>query len=129
MNGTRAQRKRTTRWRPAAGVAALALVIAAVEGPRAIALAQPPAPETVAVQLFQFKPSPVEVKAGARVTWTNRDQIEHTVTSGAPAAKDGRFDARLAGPGATFSVTFSERGTYRYFCDRHNSMVGEIRVN
>jgi plastocyanin len=128
MNGNGPRRERTTRWIAGAGVAALALASAAIGGTDA-AIAQIPAEETVAIQLFQFKPSPVVVKAGAKVTWTNRDQIEHTVTSGAPATKDGRFDATLDGSGATFSTTFSERGTYPYFCNRHNSMVGEVRVN
>ena len=127
MDRTGARRDGTTRRVARAGVAALALAGAAFGGPGAPA--ETPAQERVAIQLFQFKPSPLEVKPGTRVTWINRDQIEHTVTSGAPAAKDGRFAARLAGPGASFSATFSERGTYRYFCDRHNSMVGEVRVD
>ncbi|MBI2204176.1 MAG: cupredoxin domain-containing protein [Candidatus Rokubacteria bacterium] len=84
---------------------------------------------TVAIQLFQFAPSPVAVEAGARVTWTNRDDIEHTVTAGEPDRRTGRFDLRLPGPGASESVTFTERGVYPYFCDRHRSMRGEIRVN
>ena len=84
---------------------------------------------TVAVQLFQFKPSPVEVKVGARVTWTNNDDINHTVTSGAPGNRDGRFDGKLSGKGTTFSFEFAQPGTYPYFCARHQSMRGEIRVN
>jgi len=50
----------------------------------------------IAIKTFQFKPTPIEVKAGTRVT--------------------------------TFSFTFSRAGTYTYFCDRHQSMRGEIRV-
>jgi plastocyanin len=82
----------------------------------------------VDVRLFQFKPSPTEVKVGTRVTWTTHDQIEHTVTSGIPEQRDGRFDARLSGKGATATLTFTEAGTYRYFCSRHNSMQAEVRV-
>ncbi len=84
---------------------------------------------TVAIQLFQFSPSAVAVDAGTRVTWTNGDDIEHTVTAGEPDKRSGRFDLRLAGPGASGSVTFTERGVFPYFCDRHRSMRGEIRVN
>jgi plastocyanin len=83
----------------------------------------------VAIQTFQFRPTPTEVKAGTQVAWTNNDDIQHTVTSGTPESRDGRFNSTLAGKGATFGVTFSEPGTYPYFCDRHQSMRGEIRVN
>ncbi len=84
---------------------------------------------TITIQLFQFKPSPTEVKTGTRVTWTNRDDITHTVTSGTPESPDARFDSALDGKGTTFSVTFRQPGTYPYFCNRHQSMRGEIRVN
>lgn len=84
---------------------------------------------TVAIQLFQFSPSPVTVAAGTRVTWTNRDDIDHTVTAGEPDRRSGQFDLRLSGVGASGSVTFNERGVVPYFCDRHRSMRGEIRVN
>lgn len=83
----------------------------------------------VAIRTFQFQPSPLQVSAGTAVTWTNRDQILHTVTSGAPGAKDGRFDETLDGAGASYTITFSEPGTYTYFCSRHESMRGEVRVS
>lgn len=84
-------------------------------------------PATIAV--FQFQPSPLEVKAGATVTWTNGDEIEHTVTSGTPESPLERFNLRLPGKGMTASFTFSEPGTYPYYCARHESMRGEVRVN
>ena len=82
----------------------------------------------VAIRLFAFAPTLVTVKAGATVTWTNGDDITHTVTSGTPAAKDGRFEARLAGKQASFRRTFREAGTYPYFCERHPNMAGEVLV-
>jgi plastocyanin len=83
----------------------------------------------VTIKLFQFKPTPIEVKAGTRVTWTNTDPITHTVTSGTPENRDGQFNSPLAGNGTSFSFTFTRAGTYSYFCDRHQHMRGEIRVN
>ena len=101
---------------------ALAFVMAAL-----LASAEPiPA---IDVQLFQFQPGAVEVPAGATVTWTNRDDIEHTVTSGAPEHRTNRFDLRMSGRGVSTAVRFSEPGVYPYFCDRHPSMRGEIRVD
>lgn len=88
----------------------------------------PQSGSTVTIQTFQFKPAKLEVKVGTQVAWTNQDDIRHTVTSGAPEKKDGRFDALLVGKGKSFSFTFSQPGTYAYFCDRHEHMQGEILV-
>jgi plastocyanin len=85
-------------------------------------------PTEVAVQLFQFRPGVREVTAGTRVTWTNRDDIEHSVTSGTPEQRDARFDLHLASKDAQGGVAFERPGVYPYFCDRHPSMRGEIRV-
>ena len=82
----------------------------------------------VTVRLFQFTPGEVEVRAGTKVTWTNQDDIAHPVTSGTPERREDRFDAALAGKGATASVELREPGVYQYFCNRHQSMRGEIRV-
>lgn len=83
----------------------------------------------VTIKTFQFKPGSLVAKAGTRVTWTNTDEITHTVTSGTPDRLDDQFRSPLAGKGATFSFTFSRPGTYPYFCERHPSMRGEIRVD
>ncbi|MGH7372230.1 MAG: plastocyanin/azurin family copper-binding protein [Candidatus Methylomirabilales bacterium] len=82
----------------------------------------------VTIKTFQFNPGRLEVKTGTKITWTNQDEIVHTVTSGTPETRDGRFRSPLDGKGATTSVTFTEPGTYPYFCERHQSMQGEIRV-
>ena len=80
------------------------------------------------IRTFRFGPGRLDVAAGARVTWTNGDEITHTVTSGTPERADGRFTQRLPGKDATASVEFKDRGVYPYFCERHPSMRGEIRV-
>ena len=100
---------------------ALAVVVAAL-----VASAEPIA--AVDIQLFQFQQGAVEVRAGTTVTWTNRDDIEHTVTAGDPEHRTGRFDVRLPARGTSTRVSFGEPGVYPYFCDRHPSMRGEIRV-
>jgi len=107
------------------GKTAVALMAGAlVAGAAAPARSQP----AVTVQLFQFKPGQIEVKAGTRVTWTNQDEITHTVTSGTPEQRDGRFELPLDGRGATGIVQLEKPGTYPYFCSRHQSMRGEIHV-
>jgi plastocyanin len=82
----------------------------------------------VTIRVFAYKPSPLSVAKGTTVSWTNGDDITHTVTSGTPGKKDARFEGRLAGKGAAYRHTFTEPGTYSYFCERHQSMVGEIFV-
>ena len=81
-----------------------------------------------AVRIFQFQPGTLEVRAGSRVTWTNQDDITHTVTSGRPGSPDGRFDVQLVGKGTSGAATFADPGVYPYFCARHSSMHGEVVV-
>jgi plastocyanin len=109
---------------------AVLALLAAGRGDRGVpeAAAQAAPEAAVAVRVFQLHPKELEVRAGTRVTWTNEDAIEHTVTSGAPDNKDGKFDGALRGKGTTFSHTFTQPGTYPYFCARHRAIRGEIRV-
>ena len=59
----------------------------------------------------------------------SRDEIEHTITSGTPDSRDGRFDGVVDKRGATYSAVLERAGTYRYFCDRHRFMTGTVIVN
>lgn len=89
-------------------------------------------PETstyeVSMFIYEFMPMEFTVPAGTTVTWINHDEAEHTVT-----ASDGLFDsgnimtANVA-PGASFSFTFTEPGTYEYTCTIHPRMTGTIIV-
>ena len=78
------------------------------------------------VQGFKF-PANTDVAKGTKVTWTNKDSVDHTVTSGTRPNKDGKFDLSLAG-GSTVSFTFSEAGTFNYWCQVHSTMNGTITV-
>jgi plastocyanin len=83
--------------------------------------------------LDAFSPNPANVHIGDIVTWTNRDSIPHTVTSGINGRPDGRFDSSpnfnpLILPLATFSHTFSESGGYPYYCALHPNMIGTVIV-
>jgi plastocyanin len=80
-----------------------------------------------------FSPNPVNVKVGDTVTWTNKDSTPHTVTSGENAKPDGKFDSspgfqQLIVPQGTFSHTFTEAGSYPYYCGLHANMVGTVVV-
>ena len=82
----------------------------------------------IEIKLFGFKPGEVEVPVGTTVVWTNRDNIGHSITQGTPPDPAGAFDSGFINQGQTFSFTFSEPGDYHYFCRRHNSMTGLVRV-
>jgi plastocyanin len=86
------------------------------------------ATSAVEIRVFSFKPSPIEVRRGETVTWSQRDNTMHTVTSGAPGSPDGRFRSDPLGEGETFSFTFESAGSFAYFCSIHDSMRGEVRV-
>ncbi|MGH2830764.1 MAG: plastocyanin/azurin family copper-binding protein [Actinomycetota bacterium] len=89
---------------------------------------RPSSSGAVTIKSFTFKPAPLTVKVGQKVTWTNQDQILHTSTSGEPGSTTGVFDGAMDGVGLTFSFTFATAGRFPYFCSRHNGMRGEIVV-
>ncbi len=84
-----------------------------------------PAPPAAAVTIgnFTFKAAVVTVKPGTTVTWTNGDDIPHTVVS-----KDGVFKSRVLDTGDKFSFTFAKPGQFGYFCSLHPHMTGAIVV-
>jgi plastocyanin len=77
----------------------------------------------VAIENFEFAPPTLEVKAGTRVTWTNNDPTEHTVTG-----DDFEFDSGVIGGGERFAARLDEPGTYRYHCSIHPDMTALIEV-
>lgn len=85
--------------------------------------------DTVVVEGFRFQPDQIEVSTGTTVVWENMDGIRHTATSGAPGAEDGAFDVDMPEAGASGEHTFTEAGTFAYFCQVHESMTAEVVVS
>jgi plastocyanin len=77
----------------------------------------------VKIDNFSFGPQTVTVPIGATVTWTNQDDIPHTVVS-----TDGVFKSKVRDTNETFSYTFTKPGTYSYFCSVHPKMTGQVVV-
>src|SRR4030095_10302578 len=71
----------------------------------------------VTIRLFQFRPSPLAVATGTPVTWENQDEIRHTITSGTPENRDGRFSVELNGKGTSGTVEFTQARVYPSFVD------------
>ncbi len=72
---------------------------------------------------FAFVPATVTVTVGTTVTWTNLDSVAHTVTS-----ETDLFDSGNLTRNATFSYSFTDRGTFSYYCANHPYMKGEVSV-
>jgi plastocyanin len=77
----------------------------------------------VKIDNFSFGPQTVTVPVGATVTWTNRDDIPHTVVS-----TDGLFNSKVRDTDEKFSYTFAKAGTYPYYCSVHPKMTGKVVV-
>ncbi len=117
---------------------ALALTLTAVTALAACGGGAKPKAE-VRVKLLAFGPSPLTVRKGTTVTWTDDEPVTHTVTSGAVSGvdatglrtgqtPDGRFAGRLEGRGSTFAHRFDEPGTYSYYCEIHHGMNATVVV-
>ena len=96
-----------------AGVAAAYLHAAATAGAEEI---------TVKIGNFTFGPQDLKVKAGTTVTWTNEDDIPHTVVS------PNNFRSKVLDTDGKYSFTFTTPGTYKYFCSLHPHMTGTVVV-
>lgn len=99
-----------------AGLAAAAVVLSSA--------AREAQAQTAAVVIdnFTFNPPELKVKVGDTVTWTNHDDIPHTVVSA------GQFRSKTLDSDDSFSFTFASAGDYRYFCSLHPHMTGMIKV-
>jgi amicyanin len=71
---------------------------------------------------FTFGPQELKVKAGTTVTWTNEDDIPHTVVS------LNNFRSKVLDTEGAYAFTFTTPGTYKYFCSLHPHMTGTIVV-
>jgi len=77
----------------------------------------------VKIDNFSFAPATLTVKAGTQITWTNGDDIPHTVVS------DGHtFKSKVLGTGEKFTFTAGKPGTYSYSCSIHPNMTGKVVV-
>src|SRR5450432_305437 len=83
----------------------------------------PPAANSVSIVNMSFSPAALTVTVGTTVTWTNNDNMTHTVTSDTSA-----FDSGNLTVGSKFTKVFSVAGTYEYHCTIHPTMKGSIVV-
>ncbi len=106
----------------AAGLLAMFAVVALV-GDAAAVQEKEAATAEVKIDNFSFGPLALTVPVGTTVTWTNRDDIPHTVVS-----TDGVFKSKALDTDDKFSFVFTKPGTYPYFCSIHPKMTGQVIV-
>lgn len=107
---------------PAASQPAAASAAPATATPAPAATAQA---ASVTIKDFAFSPASLTVVAGTKVTWENQDTAAHTATS---TSNPKAFDSGDMPKGARFSFTFSQPGTYPYYCAYHPYMKATIMV-
>jgi plastocyanin len=77
----------------------------------------------VTVADFHFTPATTTIHIGDTITWTNDGPSSHTAT-----AHGGSFDTGVLKKGQSASHTFTQPGTFTYFCQIHPFMHGTIVV-
>jgi len=78
-------------------------------------------PNHITIDNFAFLPKALRVKAGTKVTWTNKDQTIHTIVCPQLKLKSDPLDTD-----DSFSYTFQKAGTYNYACGLHPYMKGQV---
>ncbi len=101
----------------------LGLVAAGLAAPGSKRAGAAQAKHEVTIDNFSFSPQILTVPAGATVTWRNRDDVPHTVVS-----EDGKFRSRALDTDDEFSYTFTQPGTYAYYCSVHPRMTAKVVV-
>lgn len=79
---------------------------------------------TVEMNNFEFVSQDITVEAGSKITFVNKDAMEHDAV-----ADDGSFKIDLLGQGESATITLDKPGVYTYYCTPHQSfMKGTITV-
>ncbi len=75
----------------------------------------------VMIIAYAFSPAVLNIKKGETVTWTNDDSVPHAI-------KFAALSSENLNDGDSFSFTFTNAGTFDYYCSLHPSMAGKIIV-
>ena len=77
----------------------------------------------VTIADFHFAPGTTTIHVGDTVTWSNSGPSPHSAT-----ARNGTFNTGILHKGQSGSHTFTQAGTFSYFCTVHPFMHGTIVV-
>ena len=79
---------------------------------------------TVSMEAFEFRPQGIRVQPGTTVLWVNDDGVNHNVRQ----VRSAFLSPGVMPPGASFSFTFEEPGTYRYQCTFHHPDMNGVVI-
>lgn len=80
---------------------------------------------TVDISDERFNPTILRVQKGTTVTWKNQDNAQHSITSDENSPKGG-LDSDTLKKGETYEHTFTETGTYNYYCEFHPATMKAV---
>ena len=78
----------------------------------------------VTIRTLKYFPDTIQITTGETVEWMNNDLTPHTVTSD----PGGELNSGSIDVGATWRHTFTQPGSFAYFCTFHREMKGNVIV-
>jgi len=98
--------------------------IAITDAPLEAEQAASAATSDIVIDNFSFAPAETHAATGSTITWTNHDDVPHSIVS-----TDRLFKSPVLDTHGQFSHRFDTPGTYKYFCGLHPKMTGQVVVN
>lgn len=77
----------------------------------------------IKIDNFTFGPTKLVVAKGTAVTWTNQDDIPHSIVLTGLGVRSKALDTDK-----TFTYQFDKAGTFAYMCGLHPTMHGTVVV-
>ena len=77
----------------------------------------------VGIDNFKFAPTPLTISKGTQVTWTNHDDIPHSIVVNSLGVHSKPLDTDGA-----FTYKFDKSGTFVYVCGLHPFMQAKVVV-
>jgi plastocyanin len=77
----------------------------------------------ITIDNFTFSPPKMMISKGSEVTWTNQDDIPHSIVLGAIGVRSKALDTDNG-----FTYRFDKAGTFTYICGLHPQMHGQVVV-
>lgn len=94
-----------------------------------VAATELPADATVVhIAKMKYDAPEVTVKAGDTVYWVNQEVMPHNVAFKKGVVGEADFKGEMLKKDQAYAITFTEPGTFDYFCTPHPFMRGKVIV-
>jgi plastocyanin len=77
----------------------------------------------IGIDNFKFAPTPLSIAQGTEVTWTNHDDIPHSIVLNSLGIHSKAMDTD-----GSFTYKFDKVGTFFYVCGLHPFMQAKVVV-